>query len=127
MSGSLEFLDVGSMPQHGKMIVNPQEAGKGKAGGDKLMRRSMSNEAGLSAVASRTGFWLPSVVLVLPVKEKSVEEGAMQWDFDLLAEDEVRPYIHTHIEKYASKNGRYRMLDHKMAAIECSIIKCTHI
>lgn len=97
VSGSLETLDVGSTPaqnssQRIKSSVNPQLAseGKGKSGGDKLMKRSVSNEAGLAAATASTGFRLPSVVLVLPVQEKVAEEGAVQWDFDLLTEEEVR-------------------------------------
>ena len=56
-----------------------------------MIKRSVSNEGGLATSAVATGFMLPSVVLVIPVQQREVEEeDVLLWDFDLLTEDEVR-------------------------------------
>lgn len=89
--GSLEALDVTSASSSGlnraRNLTSPHPP---DASRNKSMKRSVSNDAALCAIAMPTGFRLPSVVMVLPVQEKSVGLNTVQWDFDLLTEEEVK-------------------------------------
>ena len=94
--GNLEMLDGGTLitpvqEKKGKVLMSPQPVTDGRASktsGEKQMKRSISNDTGLSA-AHNEGFRLPKEVLVFPVLENQEEEGVAQWDFYLLTEDEV--------------------------------------
>ena len=95
VSGSLETLDVNSSSiatptsHRSRNMASPQPMLEGGVAKGKSMKRSVSNDATLSMAATPTGFQLPSVVLVLPVQEKNVDTNTVQWDFDLLSEEEV--------------------------------------
>ena len=121
--GNLEMLDIGgslghlpqqqqqptqSMPRgvkgHSTLTSEGRSkgggGGGGGGGGDKTMKRSLSSDAGFSGTAGcylPPGFSLPEQVLIFPVLEK-LEEGASQWDFYLLTEEEVSHKV---------KNGQY--------------------
>lgn len=97
-SGSVDMLDTigGAATQpRGRGFLSPQATPDGKGGArlpssaEKHLKRSMSSDAGFSS-PQPLGFHLPEEVMVFPVLEKLEEEGAAQWDFYLLTEEEVR-------------------------------------
>jgi len=93
VSGSMDALDVNFSPvsaaHQTRNNASPQPIMEGGGAKSKSMKRSVSNDATLSVAATPTGFQLPSIVLVLPVQEKTVDLNTVQWDFDLLSEEEV--------------------------------------